>query len=242
MDITNSRGLNETEADRDGHSKEESKLLNPTKELNGEMMSLIEWQNRNFYGGELAPPFVTFRTDLKTMAMYVAREVDHKSGTLRPGFRLNPFLFMAASFQTQCMELLGLMEHQRQGKAKRTNYHDLDYAAGMKKHGIQTHSAEDPDKEIGERIMLSIVAGGKFERLVAKKQESGFAFTWAFHEKEPVNGEAAMNGGAKPESKSGRKFKYECSCEGCPTSFWGKDGQKGGCFEHDPPVKLVQVD
>lgn len=242
MDITTTTGLDQTGIDRDVHSKEEPRLLNPTKEHYGEVSALLEWLNRSFYKGELALPMVTFRTAQKCLGVYVPRKWDHKTGTSRPEFRLNPVLFKQAGFETQCIELLRLMEHLRQGKAKRTNYHDRDYALGMKEHGLQSHREGEPDKETGERITLSVISGGKFEKLVAKKGESGFSFSWAIRDAEPPKGGEAGDGEAKPESKSGRRFKYECPVEGCSTSFWGKDGQKGGCFEHDPPVLLEQVD
>lgn len=242
MDITNATGMNESIRDRDVHSKDESKQLNPTKEHYGEVTALLEWLNRSFYRGELALPMVTFRTAQKCFGSYVPEKWDHRTGTARPEFRLNPLLFKQTPFEMQCVELLRLMEHLRQGKRSRTNYHDRDYALGMKEHGLQTQREGAPDKETGERITLSVIAGGKFEKLVAKKSES-FAFSWAIRESESqADGKAGGENGEKKESKSGRKFKYVCPVEGCETAFWGKDGQKGGCFEHDPPVLLVQTD
>ena len=240
MDITKTSGPKETETDCGVHSNEDGKLLNPTKEHYGEVVALLEWLNRSFYKGELALPMVTFRLALKSFGAYVPRKWDHRSGPTRPEFRLNPLLFKGAAFETQCMELLRLMEHLRQGKASRTNYHDRDYAEGMKEHGLQTHRDDASHKETGERITLSVIPGGKFEKLVAKKGES-FAFSWAIRGEQKGAAEGDKSG-EKKESKSGRKFKYECPVEGCETSFWGKDGQKGGCFEHDPPVKLKQVE
>jgi len=243
MDLTTSFELDETGPNRDVHSKDEPRLLNPTKEHYGEVVALLEWLNRSFYRGELALPMVTFRTALKCFGVYVPEKWDHRTGTSRPEFRFNPLLFKQAPFDVQCMELLRLMEHLRQGKVSRTNYHDRDYALGMKEHGVQTHREGAPEKETGERITLSVLPGGKFEKLVAKKQESGFSFSWAVRDDEPPKGGEPRDGeAAKPDSKSGRKFKYQCPVEGCPTSFWGKHGQKGGCFEHDPPVMLEQVD
>lgn len=253
MDITRNTGPHETEMDhtgssrtdefRDGHSETDDKSLNPTKEHYGEIVALLEWLNRNFYKGELALPMVTFRTALKSHGVYKPKKWDHKAGTSRPEFQLNPFLFKQSNLETQCMELLRLMEHLRQGKASRTNYHDRDYALGMTEHGLQTHREGAPEKETGERITLSVIAGGKFEKLVGKKRESGFTFSWAIREDAaPETGAADGEKADKAESKSGRKFKYQCPVEGCGTAFWGKDGQKGGCFEHDPPVKLEQVD
>jgi hypothetical protein len=242
MDLTNATnqaGLNRTETDRNGPSKEE-KLLNPTREHYGEVVALLEWLNRSFYKAELALPMVTFRTALKTFGVYVPRKWDHRSGAMRPEFRLNPVLFKEAAFETKCLELLRLMEHLRQAKASRTNYHDRDYADGMKEHGLQTHRDDAPHKKTGERITLSVIPGGKFEKLVAKKGES-FAFSWAVRgEKKPEPD--GKEKGEKADAKSGRKFKYECPVEGCPTAFWGKDGQQGGCFLHDPPVRLKQID
>lgn len=239
MDIANA-GMDESVRDRDVHSKDETRSLNPTKEHYGEVTALVEWLNRSFYGGKLPLPMITFRTAQKCFGAYAPEKWDHRTGTSRAEFRLNPLLFKQAPFEMQCMDLLRLMEHLRQGKPSRTNYHDRDYAAGMKEHGLQTQREDAPEKETGERITLSVIAGGKFEKLVAKKSES-FAFSWAIREAD-ASGGADGEGGEKNESKSGRKFKYVCPVEGCATAFWGKDGQKGGCFEHDPPVLLVQVD
>jgi hypothetical protein len=243
MDITNNLRLDEALPDRNGHSKEDVKLLNPTKEHYGEVTALLEWLNRSFYKGDLALPMVTFRTAQKCFGVYVPEKWDHRTGTSRPEFRLNPVLLKQATFEAQCMELLRLTEHLRQAKVSRTNYHDRDYALGMKEHGLQTHREGAPEKETGERITLSVITGGKFEKLVARKIESGFSFSWSVRESEPSKeGETGNGEAAKAEGKSGRKFKYECPVEGCATAFWGKDGQKGGCFEHDPPVLLQQVD
>lgn len=250
MDITKSPGPKETETDRNGHSerddhsKEDARLLNPTREHYGEITALLEWLNRSFYRGELALPMVTFRAAQKCFGVYVPKKWDHRTGTSRPEFRLNPVIFKQAPFATQCMELLRLMEHLRQAKRTRANYHDRDYAAGMKEHGLQTLREGAPEKETGERIALSVIPGGKFEKLVAKKQESGFAFSWAVRENAPpdAGAEDGRSERAKAASKNGRKFKYVCPAQGCPTAFWGKDGQKGGCFEHDPPLALEQVD
>lgn len=240
MDITKTGGPKETQTDCGVHSKDDVKLLNPTREHYGEVVALLEWLNRSFYRGELALPMVTFRTALKCFGAYVPRKWNHSSGPTRPEFRLNPVLFKDAAFETKCMELLRLLEHLRQGKDSRTNYHDRDYANGMKEHGLQTHRDDAPHKETGERITLSVIPGGKFEKLVAKKGES-FAFSWAIRGEEKPAADTEEKA-EKSESKSGRKFKYECPVAGCETAFWGKDGQKGGCFEHDPPVKLKQVE
>jgi hypothetical protein len=237
MDITKTSGPKETETDSGVPSKEEGKGLNPTKEYYGQVVTLTEWINRDFYKGELPLPMITFRTALKIFGTYLPKKWDHRVGATRPEFRLNPLLFQKAPFETKVMELLRLMEHLRQRKDSRTNYHDRDYAEGMKAHGLQTHRDDAPHKETGERITLSVIPGGKFEKLVARKADS-FSFSWS------IRGEAGENAEQrdKAEAKSGRKFKYECPVEGCATAFWGKDGQKGGCFEHDPPVKLKQVD
>jgi len=244
MDITKPVGVDETETDRDVHSKGEEKALSPTKELYGEINALLEWLNRSFYRGELPLPMVTFRNGQKCFGVYVVPEKwDHVTGARRREFRLSPLMLRQASFETQCMELLQLMEHLRQGKPTRTNYHDRDYAEGMKALGLRTHRQGRPDKETGELITLSVIPGGKFEKLVARKSES-FAFSWAIREAVASGGgeDSGDADTAKTESKSGRKFKYQCPVEGCSTAFWGKDGQKGGCFEHDPPVRLAQVD
>src|SRR5262245_8620791 len=111
MDITKTPGPDETDADRDVHSKEAGKLLNPTKEYYAEISALLEWLNRSFYKGELALPMVTLKKAQKCFGVYVPGNWDHSTGTIRPEFRLNPLLFKEASFETQCMELLRLMEH-----------------------------------------------------------------------------------------------------------------------------------
>jgi hypothetical protein len=106
MDITKTPGPDETVADRDVHSKEGSKLLNPTKEYYAEINALLDWLNRGFYKGELALPMVTLRTAQKCFGVYVPKNWDHSTGTIRPEFRLNPLLFKESGFETQCIELL----------------------------------------------------------------------------------------------------------------------------------------
>ncbi len=239
MDIPKAPGPNETEADRDVHSKEEARLLNPTKEHYGEIIALLEWLNRSFYKGDLALPMVTFRTAQKCFAIYVPKKWDHRTGTSRPEFRLNPLLFREAGFEVQCMELLRLMEHLRQGKLTRTNYHDQDYAAGMKDHGLQTHRVGAPDKETGERITLSVIPGGKFETLVSKKAES-FAFSWAIRGEEKSAADPKEEGEPK-EPKRGVKVEYHCPVEDCDTKgLYGRTGHEIACLKHDQPVALVQ--
>ena len=46
MDITNAAGMDEGVRDRDVHSKEDARSLNPTKEHYGEVTALLEWLNR----------------------------------------------------------------------------------------------------------------------------------------------------------------------------------------------------
>ncbi len=241
MDIPRAPGPNETETDRDGHSKEDARPLNPTKEHYGEIVALIEWLGRSFYKGELALPMVTFRTAQKCFAVYVPKKWDHRTGTSRPEFRLNPLLFREAGFDVQCMELLRLMEHLRQSKVARSNYHDRDYAAGMKEHGLQTHREGAPDKETGERITLSVIPGGKFEKLVAKKAES-FAFSWAISGEDKGAADTPEKGEPK-ESKRGVKVEYHCPVEGCETKgLYGRSGHEIACLKHGKPVPLVQSD
>lgn len=213
------------------------KALNPTKEYYGEVMSLLEWLNRNFHEGALGLPMVTFRTAIRSFGCYVPKKWDHKTGTSAPEFRLNPIEFRDATLETKCMELLKLLEHLRQGKTARTNYHDRDYASGIRERGLQTHRLGNPDKETGEQVTLSVIAGGKFEKLVSRKVESGFDFSWAIHEEEKLLKDPQNKGEAEEnETRSGKRVKY--TCPQCDLNAWAKHEAKVGCFEHEPPVRM----
>jgi hypothetical protein len=247
MDITNKPRPEQAAEGRDGHSEEaraeEGRALNPTREFYGEIIGVVEYLNRQLYRGELPLPLITFDSKLKSFGHYVPRKVDHRTGQTRPGFSLHPILMKQADTRTLHIELAGLMEHLRQAKVARVNYHDRDYAAGLKERGLQVHREGAPDKETGERVTLSVIPGGRFDKLMAKKGSDGFAFSWGIREAASLTGAAADRDAAETkESKSGRKFKYVCPVEGCDTAFWGKDGQKGGCLAHETPVALVQTD
>jgi hypothetical protein len=245
MDITNPAP--QQMADRNGHSERgataDDRALNPTREYYGEIITIVEFLGRHLYGGALPLPLITFDGKLKGFGHYIPCKVDHRTGTTRPGFALNPARVKQADYRAVCLELVGLMEHLRQAKVSRANYHDRDYAAGIKERGIQVHREGEPEKETGERVTLSVIPGGRFERLMAKKASEGSAFSWAIREPAPAaSGDTEGESAPKEDSKSGRKFKYVCPTPGCDTAFWGKDGQKGGCLAHDQPVALVQTD
>lgn len=228
------------------------KPLKPAPEHYGEVQSLFDWLNRSFYKGTLDAPMFTFVRALRSFGVYVPGAWDHRSGTSRPEFRLSPDAFRDADLQDKAIGLLRLMETLRQGKTSRTNYADRDYAAGMKAHGLKTQSLDNPDKETGERITVSVIPGGKFEKLIGKKQESdtGFAWTAAAPESEQAP-EEDTQGADKPKSKrkAATRIKYVCPYEGCGENLRGRALLRPLCQGHPetfpephPPAAMVPED
>lgn len=206
------------------------KPLNPTPEHYGELTRLFETLNSNFYDGALAAPMFTYRP-MRYEGCLVLGKWGHKSGAKAPEFRLNPVAFKLASYEKKCMELVRLMEHLQRNKDGRSNYHDREFARAMFMHGLQAHRVGAPEKETGERIYLSVIPGGKFEKFLAKKS---LEFSWAIREDDPpVNGASeAEEDGAEPQSSSGKRVKYACSFEGCKASVLGRGGLALRCEGH----------
>lgn len=210
------------------------KTLKPTPEHYAELQSLFDWLNRSFYKNELAAPMFTLVNAVRGFGVYVPEKWNHVSGTSRPEFRLSPLAFTQADFETKAMELMRLMEKLRQGKTQRTNYHDRDYATGMKAHGLQTHRFGDADRETGERITLSVIPGGRFEKLVGKKQEGAAPFSWeAVPDPLPQSAaEKEHEADKEPQSKNGTRLKYVCPFEGCGENVRGRARLRQICQGH----------
>lgn len=218
----------------------EAKPLNPTEEYYGEVARLLKWINERFFEGALDLPMITFRTPMKFFGRYIPERWDHDSGIRRAEFKLNPVSFKEASFEKKCLELLRLMVLLDQNKTGRSNYHDAKFAKAMWLHGVQTHRVGAPDKETGEHVEFSVIAGMKFEKELARKNGS-LAFSWSIREDEPataVRTDQACKEEA-PRSSSGKRVKYVCGAPGCKTSVLGRSGQNLACLEHDQPVVLT---
>jgi hypothetical protein len=115
---------------------------------------------------------------------------------------------------------------QTHGTPPRRSYHDKEWAAKMKKIGLQpTTTGEPGGKETGQSVTHYVIPGGAYARAYAKLADAGFRLNWQ---------SAWFDGGVSRKKKTASKTKYTCPT--CGTNAWAKPQAKlicGGCYEED---------
>ena len=205
----------------------------PTKETYDGFQLAYERINTGLFGGELPNCLITLQRRKWSYGYFSGGRFAREDGTATDEIALNPAHFrdrpVTEVLATLAHEMVHLWQHHF-GKPGRGRYHNKEWAAKMKKIGLQpTDTGEEGGKETGDKVHHIIVPDGRFDRLVRKILARGFVITWMERPQaiSATGQEGAGENGS--EGKSGKRVKY--TCPRCDLNAWAKHDARLICGE-----------
>ena len=213
----------------------------PTIQNMTSFQAAFDFFNQELFGNSLPQVILNFsRSGSKTIAFYAPKrwqQGEEVSQEALDEISLNPKYLgrtldkiMSSLVHEQCH----LWEQAVSGKPSRRSYHSRQWASKMQEIGLQPD--DGTGKETGQRVSHTIIDGGAFQKIFESMPEE-FALPWrVFVEMEEATGGEAGKAPAT-KSKSGKRFKYNCSCG---VNIWGKEGLRVICGECEVEFQPVQ--
>lgn len=209
------------------------------------LQSGFDDMNKKMFGGKLPPCLITLRAAANSYGYYhTGRFVEaHTAKSTKPvaEIAMNPKHFSSRPVKETMATLLHEMVHLWQavfGKEPTRCYHDRQWAAEMKRVGLQPSSTgEKGGKETGPKVSHYIIKGGLFDTWCAewlKKNDVTLYQDRLAAERAAGKGKGKGGGeegegegeeGAEPKSKGRIKFQ----CPGCELNVWAKPSAKLQC-------------
>lgn len=208
--------------------------LKPTRETYDALQQAYETLNKSLFDNHLPNCLITFHRRKKSFGYFAADRFGRSDGQRTDEIALNPMHFQDRALDDVLSILAHEMVHLWQrhfGKPGRGRYHNREWAAQMKKIGLQpTSTGTEGGKETGETMYHTIIADGLFARTVAKLAAKGFTIPWA-EIPESTDSESGESGEARETSrKSGKRVKY--ACPHGDLNVWARHDAKILCGEH----------
>lgn len=116
------------------------------------------------------------------------------------------------------------LEQQVFGKPGKGAYHNREWAAWMKRVGLQPNALDNPGGETGTKVSHKIVEGGPFDVACAELLATGIALPYS---------ERVFSAAAEARAKVKRASKTKYTCPSCDMNVWGKPGLSVGCVDCD---------
>lgn len=194
--------------------------------------------NAELFGGSLPHVLVTLQRHAKARGYFSPERFTGRieDATVHE-LALNPDTFTRRTDKEILSTLVHEMAHvwqQTHGKPSTRGYHDRQWAAKLKKIGLQPSTTGAPGgKETGQSVTHYIIGGGAYARAYAKLAATGFQLHWQ---------SAPQSAQAKAKKASKTKF----TCPDCGQNAWAKPDALlicGNCHEegaHDIVLMLAE--
>jgi predicted SprT family Zn-dependent metalloprotease len=176
-----------------------------------------EWQvaydhfNEELFGGKLPDCLITLENKSKHILGYF-ESGRYKSiiGEINDGLIMNPIHFRNRSIEATMSTLVHEMCHSWQhnfGKKKSLHsYHNKEWSAQMKQIGlIPSDTGEPGGAETGQKMTHYIAEDGLFKESCNRLLTKEFVISWGWNKDIEDEGDT-------PSGKSGKRYKYFCSC------------------------------
>ena len=203
----------------------------------GAFQQAYDFFNRELFANSLLHVFVTFQRHARAKGYFAPdRFAGRLENTTAHELAMNPDVFTGRADELILSTLVHEMAHvwqQTHGAPPRRAYHDKEWAAKIKKIGLQPTSTGEPGgKETGQRVTHCIIPGGAYARAYAKLAATGFRLNWQ---------SAWGDGDESRKKKAASKTKYTCPT--CETNAWAKPNTAlicGACYdEEDEEITMM---
>lgn len=196
----------------------------PTVETYGVFLISYDFFNAELFDGRLPLCLFTLqRRSKRTLGYFAAQRFANRSSEKSDEIALNPRHLKHRSFlevmSTLVHEMVHLWQHHY-GRPSRGAYHNKEWAAEMRRIGLQPSQTGRPGgRDTGQQMTHFIIGGGRFEQAALKLAAAPLAVSWfdadgVFLFPNPVHDPLLS-----PGSES-RRTKFTCT--DCGNSAWGK--------------------
>jgi hypothetical protein len=174
-------------------------VASPTDEVYGPLQAAFRHFNAELFANELSADLFTLQRRANSRGYFHARKFVALGGETRVGeIAMNPAYFAVRTPIETCSTLVHEMVHawrEQQPDPPRNGYHDRQWAAKMRKVGLEPSTTGAPGgKATGYKVSHYIVPGGPFEASFKRFAATGQMIGW---------GDAALLGAdQKPASQS----------------------------------------
>lgn len=220
---------------------------NPTADLWSTYQEMFLHFNEALWGGKLPIPVLNLSRYSGAYGFFAAglwrdslAPGEHGPVRLTHEISLNPDHSGRAPREvasTLVHEMVHLWQ-QENGTPGKGAYHNQEWAAEMKRIGLQPVSFDQPGKEVGRRVSHRIVDGGAFD--LAFRALPAKAMPWATGPQRAESDVPAppprsgKNPGPRGGTSKRSKTAYECNCG---QKVWGKPGLSISCDDCGSPFE-----
>ena len=205
-------------------------MTTPVTQIYGALDNAFQHFNTELFAQELPLAVITLqRRDARTMGYFSAARFQSRqnNSTTTDEIALNPQYFgrpLQDTLSTLVHEMCHLWQ-EHFDHASRSGYHNKLWAAKMRQIGLQpSHTGKPGGKDVGQRMLHYIVAGGPFEASCRRLMDGGFDVVWAEALKE-----VTTTAGDPPEDEE-EKGRVRWICPNCKQKAWAKPTATLGCW------------
>jgi hypothetical protein len=154
----------------------------PTEQTYVPLLSAFNHFNRDLFAAALPDCLITLQRKANTLGYFSPNKFAAIDGdALVDEIALNPAVFRVCTPKDICSTLVHEMAHLWQahfGTPPCAGYHDRQWAAVMRRIGLQPYSTSNPDKETGYSVDHRIVDGGPFDLSYQAFEATGETLRW----------------------------------------------------------------